>query len=1281
MKYLLMLLTAAILLFPELAMNSYSQSKEKQTGQENFKIATIKKSPDKSLEQIGGSKLKKAAVIKNQSSRNDLLTEDFESGIFPPDGWQNPGSGNILWNNFNISANGIGNYCAFYEFYGCELDNDDYLISPVFDQTDGSQYLVFDYAYAPAAENWYDSIEIFYSTDGGFNYSSLVIYNGLELQTAPYSKGPFEPQSNEWRTRYILLPAGTNVITFNSLNACANNFYMDNIRVGEYVPQYALHEDFESGNFPPIGWSVEDTFGWNNVNYTSGYGNGQYSSIFDFYICEHSDGTMTSPVFTPTQYGSYIYFDYAYAPRFDGWGDLYDNLEIFISTDDGNSYQSLEFITGEQLQTAPSTSDTNAFVPDNNQWATYSRFLPPGVNRIRFKAINGCGNNLFIDNIKVDGLPVNTIVEASVEFLWAKGKLPLVFGVPDKIPVLVKNNGDSTITNLKVYLNISGANNLSDSLVIPSIDAGDTMQVDFMGFMPVLNGFCDVTVSIPNDNNNSNNSKTYISEVNPNTIRYVDSNCCNSGVGWVGEAAFMNKHYMSGTGQIRNVNIKIGQNNQDQFVYGYVVSSSGSVLGKSPHYKIKATDGGKYVSFDITDPKPPIVTNDYYYVGIAQTEFAGDGFAFSPQELQYEVPARPDANFGAFLAPAGSNAYVFEFPRQYGHNYAIEAVIENQAATDVGISDQGPVYDQYFNTTSFTPVVKVFNAGTGSTTFNVRRTITPGGYTSTKSVTSLPSGANAFVNYDPWIFTAGTVYTVRDSVLISDGNNSNNQKTTTITPRIAKQMCVLWQQQTDRDSLVRSIISDGRYANNFDTVRMNYTGSYRPWKIMIVALKEEKSYSPWVRDSMKSFIDNSTAGNKKTLVLFSDAVANVNDPVIGYPAPADSIFYRQYLKAKTISDDWMGSISSSQKKFRGIGFFDGITQDSVSDPYTPELIKPTNGSSTAFKPQSVTGNGADSCIAVSFAGANYNTFFMTNQFSSLRATNGSPSSPMGPVRVYTKIIDWIQGVNLNVKVLDLTAQIEGYYDLNSNSMNTDTMRVYLRSSVNPYPKIDSAKALLNAAGQASFVFNNASNGVGYFIQLKHRNGLETWSKTTLSFTSNHVAYNFTSDSAKAFGNNMKKSGSKWLIFTGDADQNGFIDLTDVLNVYNGASAFVTGYVNTDVNGNNSVDLTDVILAYNNSSGFVKKQTPLPQPQFISVNGNASDDVIQSVYGNEIINESKIDHDIYNRFRDQQAYQKQDPDVVIYYKGKGKSIIEGINKKESDKSRFGIKKDRVKIQSS
>lgn len=986
---------------------------------------------------------------------------------------------------------------------------------------------------------------------------------------------------------------------------------------------WLLEEDFESGNFPPADWSV--TFGateWEQA-YVSGYGIGNYSTLYSCWQCNYSDNEIYSKDFNSlTQFGDKLVFDYAYAPYDDG-NTYYDDLEIYYYDASDQNYYSLIYYYGWELQTANGTDQY--FQPQSNEWGTVIIDIPENASSIYFKVWENCGNNFYIDNIKVGN--VISGYDASVEFLWGKGKIPLSYGVPDKIPVLIKNLTIDPINNLMVYLDISGANNLSDSIEIPYIGPLDTFQVDFLGFTPVLNGFSDITVSIPDDDDNGNNVKTFITQANSNTIRYVDSNCCNSSVGWVGQNAFLNKYYMSGTGQIRTVNIKLPDWNTDQIVYGIVLNSSGTIVGKSPHYKIKASDQNTYKSFQITDPKPIIVTNDHYYVGIAQTEFAGDGFAFGSQQMQYEIPARPDANYYSGLAPVGTNVGAYEFPREYGQNYAIEAVMGNQAATDAGVSDLGLTYDQYFNSLTFTPTGKVFNAGTGSVSFSVRRTISPGGYTSTKTVTGLAAGANAFVNYDPWTFTSGTVYTVRDSILISDGNNSNNAMTSTITPRIAKEMGIIWQQQKDRDSLVRAVLSDGRYANNFDTVGMNYTGSYRPWKVLIVNFKEEGSYSAWVRDSLKSFIDNSTAGNKKSMIVFSDNTALPNDPETGFMAPADTIFYRQYLKARTISDDWIGSIPSSESRFRGIGFFSGITQDSVSDPYTPELIRPVNGSSAAFKPQSVTGNGSDSCIAVSFAGANYNTFFMTNQFSSLRATGGSPLS-LGPVLVYTKIIDWIQSVNTNAKVLDLTALFEGLYDNNQNTMIGDTVRVYLRSSVSPYAKIDSAKGFLSSAGFDSFIFNNASNGVNYYLHLKHRNGLETWSKTPQQFSSNYLNYNFTTNANKAFGDNMILKGSKWTIYSGDVNQDGVIDIADNSLIDNDAFNFESGYIRTDLNGDGIADISDQAIADNNAFNFVSKVTP----GGALINPEDPQDIISE--NSSVNSEIKIDHDIYNRTKNQ-----------------------------------------------
>ena len=1026
---------------------------------------------------------------------------------------------------------------------------------------------------------------------------------------------------------------------------------------------WLLEEDFESGFFPPSGWSVNSgSTEWEQYYGASGYGNGMVSMFYSSWNCNYSDNVIYTSGFSSTQFNDKLIFDFAYAPYDDGYS-YYDALEIYYYDDNESDWYSLIYYNGEELQTAPGTDQY--FQPQSNEWGTMIVDLPPNASQIYFQVYENCSNNLFIDNIKIGEVSGN--VDASVENVWAKGKLPLVFGVPDKIPVLIKNNSIAPMTNLKVYLNITGTNTLYDSLVIPYLGPLDTMQVEFLGYNPVLNGFSSVTAFIPPDDNNSNNSKTFISEVNTNKVRYVDSACCNSSVGWSTEYAFMNKYYMKGTGQVRKVNVKISGdvNSIGQIVYGYVVNSSGVVVGKSPHYKLKSTDNNTYKSFEITDPKPFLVTNDFYYVGIAQTEYSGSETYYGPLQILYEIPARPDANYFTNLVPPGSSTYgVYELSRSSGLNYAMESEMGNQASVDVGISNLGLVYDQYFNSTTHSPVGKVFNAGTGSSSFSVRRTITPGGYTSTKTVSSLASGANAIVTFDPWTFTSGTAYTVRDSILISDGNNTNNQMNAAITPRVAKELCVLYSQQQDRDSLVRAILNDGRYANNFDTVGINYTGAYKPWKIMFVNIKQEANHSAWVRDSMKAFVDNSSAGNKKSLIVFGDAIATSDEPSFGFPTPADTVFYRQYLKAQTINTNWVTNIPASGSKFRGIGLFNGITQDSVSEPYSPELIKPVNGSSPAFKPKSVTGNGNDSCIAVSFAGVNYNTFFMTNRFSSLRATSGSPSSPLGPVIVYKKIIDWIQSSGSSAKNLDLTARLQGFYNSGTNTMVSDTMRVFLRNSTSPYAIVDSAKAKLSASGQATFSFNNASNGTPYYLQLKHRNGLETWSKTTQSFSSNSLTYNFTTDSAKAFGNNMLKQGASWVVYTGDVNQSGSIDLTDIVQINNNASLFATGYLVTDVNGDNMTDLTDLILTSNNSGAFVQKVIPSSGPEILTKYGVTQDLIINNAKVNitDHINiDFTPDHDVYEKYKNIYKETERIPEVIFTDKNNIQKRISGNNK--------------------
>ncbi len=102
-------------------------------------------------------------------------------------------------------------------------------------------------------------------------------------------------------------------------------------------------------------------------------------------------------------------------------------------------------------------------------------------------------------------------------------------------------------------------------------------------------------------------------------------------------------------------------------------------------------------------------------------------------------------------------------------------------------------------------------------------------------------------------------------------------------------------------------------------------------------------------------------------------------------------------------------------------------------------------------------------------------------------------------------------------------------------MTPDTAVVYLRSSSAPYLIIDSAKSVIDSAGHDSFIFNNVTSGVGYYIVVKNRNCVETWSITPNNFISNELTYNFTTSSSQAFGNIMVSKGNRYCNYSGDVN--------------------------------------------------------------------------------------------------------------------------------------------------
>lgn len=108
--------------------------------------------------------------------------------------------------------------------------------------------------------------------------------------------------------------------------------------------------------------------------------------------------------------------------------------------------------------------------------------------------------------------------------------------------------------------------------------------------------------------------------------------------------------------------------------------------------------------------------------------------------------------------------------------------------------------------------------------------------------------------------------------------------------------------------------------------------------------------------------------------------------------------------------------------------------------------------------------------------------------------------------------------------LTLKAFIEGFYlgggqmqavlynnDPVKYSANAcDSITVELHSSASPYNLVASVNVLLHTDGSAIAQFPSALMNGSYYIVLRHRNAMETWSKNAVLFNSSSLSFDFTS---------------------------------------------------------------------------------------------------------------------------------------------------------------------------
>ena len=258
---------------------------------------------------------------------------------------------------------------------------------------------------------------------------------------------------------------------------------------------------------------------------------------------------------------------------------------------------------------------------------------------------------------------------------------------------------------------------------------------------------------------------------------------------------------------------------------------------------------------------------------------------------------------------------------------------------------------------------------------------------------------------------------------------------------------------------------------------------------------------------------------------------------------------------------------------------------------------------SSFTPSSGNAGTVVTIIGSEFTNASSVTFNgITAVFSVTNNTTISATVPSGnangnivvttPCGTGTSGTTFSSSITLNLKVL-----IEGFTSTAGTmrlplGTSCDSLRVYFASPTTPYGILYSSNGTINATGNGIFTFSGAAMGGSFYIIVKHRNSLETWSGAPILMPSNNNFFDFTTGITQAFGSNLINVGSgKYAIRTGDINQNGVIDINDYTAVQTALLTLSSGYLVNDLTGDNLIESTDYSLVETNSQAGLMVRKP------------------------------------------------------------------------------------------
>lgn len=195
-----------------------------------------------------------------------------------------------------------------------------------------------------------------------------------------------------------------------------------------------------------------------------------------------------------------------------------------------------------------------------------------------------------------------------------------------------------------------------------------------------------------------------------------------------------------------------------------------------------------------------------------------------------------------------------------------------------------------------------------------------------------------------------------------------------------------------------------------------------------------------------------------------------------------------------------------------------------------------------------------------------------------------------------------KGTNSVYSKLELKAFIEGYY-IGSGTMDhvllnqgistcpdvTDSVDVDLIQPVTN-SLMSTCKTLMKTDGSIIGRFADIS-GL-YYVVVRSRNGIQSWSSVPVQIDTVGSFYDFTFNSSATYGNNLKEvETDTWAFYSGDINQDENVDLLDQNLLETDVANFEYGYRFADINGDGNVDLLDNPILETNINAFIFSSHP------------------------------------------------------------------------------------------